>query len=193
MQKCASEWLCDRFLVFHEWDSEFILFRSQQLWGASTVIKANRNPSVNDSESGVKVCAEFLLSGFSQSLETALKYCNYFFSSTFVVEAMLKLIAFGFRRFFKDRWAASEVTHSSASRGPPARPFSAVMMFLCPQMESAGPGHRSAVCDGNHSGGDWNKRFAPHQSHNHPHHEGPAHRPRWARSLYRDKNVKNMF
>uniref|UniRef100_A0A8C1V0U2 Calcium voltage-gated channel subunit alpha1 Ib n=1 Tax=Cyprinus carpio TaxID=7962 RepID=A0A8C1V0U2_CYPCA len=39
-----------------------------------------------------------------QSLETALKYCNYFFSSTFVVEAMLKLIAFGFRRFFKDRW-----------------------------------------------------------------------------------------
>ncbi|KAK2888750.1 hypothetical protein Q8A67_014125 [Cirrhinus molitorella] len=39
-----------------------------------------------------------------QSLETALKYCNYFFSSTFVVEAALKLIAFGFRRFFKDRW-----------------------------------------------------------------------------------------
>uniref|UniRef100_A0A673FLB8 Voltage-dependent T-type calcium channel subunit alpha n=1 Tax=Sinocyclocheilus rhinocerous TaxID=307959 RepID=A0A673FLB8_9TELE len=39
-----------------------------------------------------------------QSLETALKYCNYFFSSTFVVETMLKLVAFGFRRFFKDRW-----------------------------------------------------------------------------------------
>ncbi|XP_036376791.1 voltage-dependent T-type calcium channel subunit alpha-1I-like [Megalops cyprinoides] len=39
-----------------------------------------------------------------QSLETALKYCNYFFSSTFVLEAVLKLIAFGFRRFFKDRW-----------------------------------------------------------------------------------------
>ncbi|KAI4876526.1 hypothetical protein NFI96_016545, partial [Prochilodus magdalenae] len=39
-----------------------------------------------------------------KSLETALKYCNYFFSSTFVVEATLKLIAFGFRRFFKDRW-----------------------------------------------------------------------------------------
>ncbi|XP_051985788.1 voltage-dependent T-type calcium channel subunit alpha-1I-like [Xyrauchen texanus] len=39
-----------------------------------------------------------------QSLEMALKYCNYFFSSTFVVEATLKLIAFGFRRFFKDRW-----------------------------------------------------------------------------------------
>lgn len=42
---------------------------------------------------------------FSQSLETALKYCNYFFSSTFVVEATLKLVAFGFRRFFKDRYA----------------------------------------------------------------------------------------
>uniref|UniRef100_A0AAY5EMU6 Ion transport domain-containing protein n=1 Tax=Electrophorus electricus TaxID=8005 RepID=A0AAY5EMU6_ELEEL len=35
-------------------------------------------------------------------VNTALKYCNYFFSSTFVVEATLKLIAFGFRRFFKD-------------------------------------------------------------------------------------------
>ncbi|MCI4385501.1 hypothetical protein PGIGA_G00051090 [Pangasianodon gigas] len=38
------------------------------------------------------------------SLEIALKYCNYFFTSTFVLEAVLKLIAFGFRRFFKDRW-----------------------------------------------------------------------------------------
>uniref|UniRef100_A0A6Q2XVN0 Voltage-dependent T-type calcium channel subunit alpha n=1 Tax=Esox lucius TaxID=8010 RepID=A0A6Q2XVN0_ESOLU len=39
-----------------------------------------------------------------QSLVTALKYCNYFFTATFVVEALLKLIAFGFQRFFKDRW-----------------------------------------------------------------------------------------
>ncbi|KAK5873367.1 hypothetical protein PBY51_018415 [Eleginops maclovinus] len=39
-----------------------------------------------------------------QSLETTLKYCNYFFTSTFVIEATLKLVAFGFRRFFKDRW-----------------------------------------------------------------------------------------
>uniref|UniRef100_A0A8C1LX95 Calcium voltage-gated channel subunit alpha1 Ia n=1 Tax=Cyprinus carpio TaxID=7962 RepID=A0A8C1LX95_CYPCA len=39
-----------------------------------------------------------------RSLEIALKYCNYFFTSTFVLEAVLKLIAFGFRRFFKDRW-----------------------------------------------------------------------------------------
>ncbi|XP_063064057.1 voltage-dependent T-type calcium channel subunit alpha-1I-like [Engraulis encrasicolus] len=39
-----------------------------------------------------------------QSLETALKYCNYFFTTTFVLEAVLKLVAFGFRRFFKDRW-----------------------------------------------------------------------------------------
>ncbi|XP_041813433.1 voltage-dependent T-type calcium channel subunit alpha-1I [Chelmon rostratus] len=38
------------------------------------------------------------------SLDLALKYCNYFFTSTFVVESVLKLIAFGFRRFFKDRW-----------------------------------------------------------------------------------------
>ncbi|CAJ1076741.1 LOW QUALITY PROTEIN: voltage-dependent T-type calcium channel subunit alpha-1I-like [Xyrichtys novacula] len=38
------------------------------------------------------------------SLDLALKYCNYFFTSTFVLESVLKLIAFGFRRFFKDRW-----------------------------------------------------------------------------------------
>ncbi|XP_072298570.1 voltage-dependent T-type calcium channel subunit alpha-1I isoform X2 [Eucyclogobius newberryi] len=38
------------------------------------------------------------------SLDMALKYCNYFFTSMFVLEAVLKLIAFGFRRFFKDRW-----------------------------------------------------------------------------------------
>uniref|UniRef100_A0A8C4SX58 Calcium voltage-gated channel subunit alpha1 Ia n=1 Tax=Erpetoichthys calabaricus TaxID=27687 RepID=A0A8C4SX58_ERPCA len=39
-----------------------------------------------------------------KSLEIGLKYCNYFFTTTFVLEAMLKLVAFGFRRFFKDRW-----------------------------------------------------------------------------------------
>nr|XP_049599982.1 voltage-dependent T-type calcium channel subunit alpha-1I isoform X2 [Syngnathus scovelli] len=39
-----------------------------------------------------------------RSLDLALKYCNYFFTSTFVLESILKLIAFGFRRFFKDRW-----------------------------------------------------------------------------------------
>lgn len=38
-----------------------------------------------------------------QSLEEALKYCNYLFTFVFVVEAILKLVAFGFRRFFKDR------------------------------------------------------------------------------------------
>lgn len=38
-----------------------------------------------------------------QSLETALKYCNYLFTTVFVLEAVLKLVAFGLRRFFKDR------------------------------------------------------------------------------------------
>ncbi|XP_034749497.1 voltage-dependent T-type calcium channel subunit alpha-1I isoform X3 [Etheostoma cragini] len=38
------------------------------------------------------------------SLDLALKYCNYFFTSMFVLESVLKLIAFGFRRFFKERW-----------------------------------------------------------------------------------------
>uniref|UniRef100_A0A8C4SBJ3 Voltage-dependent T-type calcium channel subunit alpha-1H n=1 Tax=Erpetoichthys calabaricus TaxID=27687 RepID=A0A8C4SBJ3_ERPCA len=39
-----------------------------------------------------------------QSLEEALKYCNYVFTMVFVIEAVLKLVAFGLRRFFKDRW-----------------------------------------------------------------------------------------
>lgn len=38
-----------------------------------------------------------------QSLDEALKYCNYVFTIVFVFEALLKLVAFGFRRFFKDR------------------------------------------------------------------------------------------
>ncbi|XP_055265075.1 voltage-dependent T-type calcium channel subunit alpha-1H isoform X4 [Moschus berezovskii] len=39
-----------------------------------------------------------------KALDEALKYCNYVFTIVFVVEAVLKLVAFGFRRFFKDRW-----------------------------------------------------------------------------------------
>uniref|UniRef100_A0AAR2JQD4 Ion transport domain-containing protein n=1 Tax=Pygocentrus nattereri TaxID=42514 RepID=A0AAR2JQD4_PYGNA len=37
-------------------------------------------------------------------LEESLKYCNYVFTVFFILEALLKLVAFGFRRFFKDRW-----------------------------------------------------------------------------------------
>ncbi|CAL8305145.1 unnamed protein product [Merluccius merluccius] len=37
-------------------------------------------------------------------LEEVLKYCNYVFTCIFVIEALLKLVAFGLRRFFKDRW-----------------------------------------------------------------------------------------
>ncbi|XP_039740786.1 voltage-dependent T-type calcium channel subunit alpha-1H isoform X3 [Pteropus medius] len=39
-----------------------------------------------------------------KSLDEALKYCNYVFTIVFIFEAVLKLVAFGFRRFFKDRW-----------------------------------------------------------------------------------------
>uniref|UniRef100_A0A8B9LFA6 Calcium channel, voltage-dependent, T type, alpha 1H subunit a n=1 Tax=Astyanax mexicanus TaxID=7994 RepID=A0A8B9LFA6_ASTMX len=39
-----------------------------------------------------------------QYLEEALKYCNYVFTIFFILEAILKLVAFGIRRFFKDRW-----------------------------------------------------------------------------------------
>ncbi|KAG1938066.1 voltage-dependent T-type calcium channel subunit alpha-1H [Pimephales promelas] len=37
-------------------------------------------------------------------LDEGLKYCNYVFTLVFVIEAVLKLVAFGFRRFFKERW-----------------------------------------------------------------------------------------
>ncbi|KAG7220600.1 hypothetical protein INR49_017956 [Caranx melampygus] len=39
-----------------------------------------------------------------QYLEEVLKYCNYVFTVIFVIEALLKLVAFGIHRFFKDRW-----------------------------------------------------------------------------------------
>ncbi|XP_034043558.1 voltage-dependent T-type calcium channel subunit alpha-1I-like isoform X2 [Thalassophryne amazonica] len=39
-----------------------------------------------------------------QYLEEILKYCNYVFTLVFVIEAILKLFAFGLRRFFKERW-----------------------------------------------------------------------------------------
>uniref|UniRef100_A0A6Q2Y3Z6 Voltage-dependent T-type calcium channel subunit alpha n=1 Tax=Esox lucius TaxID=8010 RepID=A0A6Q2Y3Z6_ESOLU len=40
----------------------------------------------------------------SQYLEEGLKYCNYVFTLVFVIETTLKLVAFGLRRFFKERW-----------------------------------------------------------------------------------------
>ncbi|KAG2461110.1 CAC1G protein, partial [Polypterus senegalus] len=39
-----------------------------------------------------------------QVLDEALKICNYVFTIIFVLESVFKLVAFGFRRFFKDRW-----------------------------------------------------------------------------------------
>ncbi|KAM9819743.1 voltage-dependent T-type calcium channel subunit alpha-1H-like isoform 1-T1 [Syngnathus typhle] len=45
----------------------------------------------------VRVCVE-------QYLVEILKYCNYVFTLVFVIEAVLKLVALGLRRFFKDRW-----------------------------------------------------------------------------------------
>lgn len=52
-----------------------------------------------------------------QSLDEALKYCNYVFTIVFVFEAALKLVAFGFRRFFKDRWVALEAGQVGAAGG----------------------------------------------------------------------------
>uniref|UniRef100_A0A6Q2YRM3 Voltage-dependent T-type calcium channel subunit alpha n=1 Tax=Esox lucius TaxID=8010 RepID=A0A6Q2YRM3_ESOLU len=39
-----------------------------------------------------------------KELENALRICNYIFTIIFVLESVFKLVAFGFRRFFKDRW-----------------------------------------------------------------------------------------
>ncbi|XP_058427497.1 voltage-dependent T-type calcium channel subunit alpha-1G isoform X2 [Marmota monax] len=39
-----------------------------------------------------------------QILDEALKICNYIFTVIFVLESVFKLVAFGFRRFFQDRW-----------------------------------------------------------------------------------------
>ncbi|XP_029382890.1 voltage-dependent T-type calcium channel subunit alpha-1G [Echeneis naucrates] len=39
-----------------------------------------------------------------KELDEALKICNYVFTLIFVLESVLKLVAFGFRRFFKDKW-----------------------------------------------------------------------------------------
>ncbi|XP_023588388.1 voltage-dependent T-type calcium channel subunit alpha-1G isoform X14 [Trichechus manatus latirostris] len=39
-----------------------------------------------------------------QILDEALKICNYVFTVIFVLESVFKLVAFGFRRFFQDRW-----------------------------------------------------------------------------------------
>ena len=38
-----------------------------------------------------------------QYLDEILKYCNYVFTLFFVIETTLKLLAFGLRRFFKER------------------------------------------------------------------------------------------
>ncbi|XP_068160962.1 voltage-dependent T-type calcium channel subunit alpha-1G isoform X3 [Antennarius striatus] len=39
-----------------------------------------------------------------EELTEALKICNYVFTLIFVLESVFKLVAFGFRRFFKDKW-----------------------------------------------------------------------------------------
>ncbi|XP_031699954.1 voltage-dependent T-type calcium channel subunit alpha-1G isoform X4 [Anarrhichthys ocellatus] len=39
-----------------------------------------------------------------KELKKALTICNYVFTVIFVLESILKLVAFGFRRFFKDKW-----------------------------------------------------------------------------------------
>uniref|UniRef100_A0A4W6C1T5 Voltage-dependent T-type calcium channel subunit alpha-1H n=1 Tax=Lates calcarifer TaxID=8187 RepID=A0A4W6C1T5_LATCA len=44
-----------------------------------------------------------------QYLEEVLKYCNYVFTIIFIIEALLKLVAFGIHRFFKDRWNQLDV------------------------------------------------------------------------------------
>lgn len=49
-----------------------------------------------------------------QYFEEVLKYCNYVFTVIFVIEAILKLIAFGLRRFFKERYSGLSVAKDTS-------------------------------------------------------------------------------
>ena len=50
------------------------------------------------------------------------------------------------------------------------------------QMEPARFGHRAAVSDGDHSGGDRNQRCTAHQSHHNQNHEGAEDSTRYTRT-----------
>lgn len=104
-----------------------------------------------------------------QYLDEGLKYCNYFFTLVFVIESTLKLVAFGFRRFFKERWGSTLWTpmHKLCPSG------NLTLFRLC-QVESVGSGYRSSLHHGNHSGRDRPECFSTHQPHDHTHHEGAA-------------------
>ncbi|MEQ2167789.1 Voltage-dependent T-type calcium channel subunit alpha-1H, partial [Goodea atripinnis] len=75
-----------------------------------------------------------------QYLEEVLKYCNYVFTIIFVIEALLKLVAFGFHRFFKDSAKTSEdgkrnessagYGHASTAAGLPVK--IGLKNFPCP-------------------------------------------------------------
>lgn len=39
-----------------------------------------------------------------QELQFALKIFNYFFTSVFILEAIMKIVALGFLRYIRDRW-----------------------------------------------------------------------------------------
>ena len=42
-----------------------------------------------------------------QELKFALKIFNFFFTSVFILEAAMKIVALGFYRYIKDRWVLS--------------------------------------------------------------------------------------
>ncbi|XP_022091428.1 voltage-dependent T-type calcium channel subunit alpha-1I-like isoform X3 [Acanthaster planci] len=42
--------------------------------------------------------------GMSKTLQDILRYLNYFFTVVFILEAVLKIAALGFKRYIKDRW-----------------------------------------------------------------------------------------
>lgn len=61
-----------------------------------------------------------------QYLEEILKYCNYVFTLVFVIEAILKLIAFGLQRFFKERCCIHTVSVNT-----PRTPHPSEKLRLC--------------------------------------------------------------
>ncbi len=78
-----------------------------------------------------------------QSLQYALKIFNYFFTCVFILEAIVKIVALGVRRYFKDRYTA----RNSARNLLPSETTSFLFLFLtvrkCCCHKKATKGHQS--------------------------------------------------
>ena len=63
------------------------------------LIAATKIPGINV----ISMAMEFYM--MPVVLKYVLKALNYFFTAVFTLEAIMKLVALGFRRFLKEKWA----------------------------------------------------------------------------------------